>query len=128
VPSDHLTSSLFRQAARRATTVACALLWAAVALAQGTGYAGRRVADVLHELTLQGLRLIYSSETVPDSLLVLRDPNGATPAAVLDEILAQHGLQANRVGKDTYAVVRRAPASEARAAPAAPAPDPTTAR
>jgi outer membrane receptor protein involved in Fe transport len=100
------------------------LLWAAVALAQSTGYAGRRVADVLHELTLQGLRLIYSSETVPDSLLVLREPTGATPAAVLDEVLAQHGLQANRVGKDTYAVVRRAPAIEARAPPKAPAADP----
>ena len=45
------------------------MLWAAVALAQGTAYAGRPVADVLHELTQHGLRLIYSSETVPDSLL-----------------------------------------------------------
>ena len=69
MPSAHLTSSLLRQATRRAATVACALLWAAVAQAQGAGYAGRPVADVLHELTLQGLRLIYSSETVPDSLL-----------------------------------------------------------
>ena len=125
MPSDHLTSSLLRQATRRAATVACALLWAATAHAQGAGYAGRPVADVLHELTQQGLRLIYSSETVPDSLRVLREPTGATPAAVLDEVLAPHGLQANRVGKDTYAVVRRAPAVEARAVPATPAPDPT---
>ena len=98
------------------------MLWAAVALAQGTAYAGRPVADVLHELTQHGLRLIYSSETVPDSLLVLREPTGTTPAAVLDEVLAQHGLHANPVGKDTYAVVRRAPATEAHAVPAAPAP------
>ena len=69
---------------------------------------------MLHELRLQGLRLIYSSETVPDSLLVLREPTGATPAAVLDEVLAQHGLQANRVGKDTYAIVRRDAAQSRR--------------
>jgi len=127
VPSDHLTSSLFRQAARRATTVACALLWAAVALAQSTGYAGRRVADVLHELTLQGLRLIYSSETVPDSLLVLREPAGSTAVAFLDDVLAPHGLQASRVGKDTYAIVRREPAAEARGE-AAPSPPASTGR
>jgi outer membrane receptor protein involved in Fe transport len=100
------------------------LLWAAAAQAEDAGYAGRPVADVLHELTLQGLRLIYSSETVPDSLLVLREPTGASPAAILDEVLAQHGLQANRVGEDTYAVVRRAPAIEARAPTTVPAPDP----
>ena len=91
-------------------------------LAQDAGYAGRRVVDVLHELTQQGLRLIYSSETVPDSLLVEREPGGSTGVALLDEVLAPHGLQANRVGRDIYAIVRRSPGVSAPEEPPAPAP------
>jgi outer membrane receptor protein involved in Fe transport len=117
VPPDHHTSAPLRRTTPRAAIIACIALCCTATLAQGAGYAGRPVADVLRELTLQGLRLIYSSETVPDSLLVLREPTGSTAAEVLDEVLAQHGLQANRVGGDTYAVVRRAPPVDATAEP-----------
>ncbi len=97
------------------------------ALAASTGYAGRRVTEVLHELGQQGLRLIYSSETVPDSLRVLREPVGDTPGEVLAEVLAPHGLEARRVGEQAYAIVRAQPALVTPATPAPIAPPATPA-
>jgi len=98
------------------------MLWCAAALAASPGYAGRRVSEVLQELGLQGLRLIYSSETVPESLRVLREPVGDTPDEVLVEVLAPHGLQANRVGEAAYAIVRAETPRKGPAAVAAPPP------
>ncbi len=69
-------------------------------------YAGRPLAEVLQDLGEQGLHLVYSSETVPAYLQVAREPAGTTARAILDEILAPHGLRAKRVGADTYAIVR----------------------
>ena len=48
-----------------------------------------------------------SSETVPPSLKVTREPEAGTPREVLEELLAQHGLEARRVSADTFAVVRQ---------------------
>jgi outer membrane cobalamin receptor len=107
VPRDHNTPVLQRQTTRLAAAIACAALCCASVLAAPADYVGRRVTDVLQDLTGQGLRLIYSSETVPDSLRVLREPTGDTAAGILQQVLAQHGLQAKQVGNDTYAVVRR---------------------
>ena len=50
--------------------------------------------------------LIYSSELVPGSLRVQREPAGTTPVAVLEQVLAEHGLRAKPVGNDTFAIVR----------------------
>jgi len=88
-------------------TAACvaASLWSAWAMA-GPPYAGRPLAEVLQDLGDQGLHLVYSSETVPASLRVAREPAGDTPRAILDEVLAPHGLRAKRAGADTYAIVR----------------------
>ena len=69
-------------------------------------YAGRPLVEVLQDLGEQGLHLVYSSETVPASLQVAREPNGTSPLAILDEVLAPHGLRAKRAGADTYAIVR----------------------
>lgn len=82
----------------------------------GPPYAGRPLAEVLQDLGEQGLHLVYSSETVPASLRVELEPAGSTPRAILDEILAPHGLRAKRAGADTYAIVL--------ARSATPAPDP----
>jgi len=90
----------------RAACCAAALLWTTAAIA-GPPYQGRTVDDVLQDLGDQGLRLIYSSETVPGSLRVQREPGGHSPAETLDAVLAEHGLRANPVGTDTYAIVRR---------------------
>ena len=83
-----------------------ALLWSTAALAAGPPYAGRPLDEVLRELGTQGLHLVYSSETVPASLTVQQEPTGTTPLAILDEVLAPHGLQARRAGAGAYAIVR----------------------
>lgn len=93
-------------------------------MAAGPPYAGRSLDEVLHELGTSGLRLIYSSETVPASLRVTREPAGTTPIAVLQAVLAEHGLRANRIGADTFAIVR---AEGLPAVPAATTPATTSA-
>ena len=122
MPPDQTPPAPPFRAALRAAAVACSLFWCVAALAASAGYAGRRVTEVLHELGLQGLRLIYSSETVPESLRVLREPVGDTPGEVLAEVLAPHGLQANRVGEQAYAIVRAEAPSAVPAAPGTPVP------
>jgi len=104
--------------------IAAALLWSALASAEGRPYLGRMVDEVLHELGAHGLRLIYSSETVTPGMRVEREPRAGTPEQVLDDVLAQHGLRAERVGTDTYAIVRPQP----RPADPAPVPMPASTR
>ena len=102
-----------------AATLACAAaLWSAAASADPP-YAGRPLDDVLHEFGQHGLHLVYSTETVPPSLKVTSEPRAGAPLQVLQELLAQHGLEAQPVGADTYAVVRHEAAAAApeRAAP-----------
>jgi hypothetical protein len=105
VPPDRPTSAPSRHPLLHAALCA-ALLWGAAAHAAGPPYSGQTVAAVLQDLGTQGLKLIYSSETVPPSLRVEKEPSGRTPVEVLEQVLAQHGLRANRVGDDTYAIVR----------------------
>jgi hypothetical protein len=85
--------------------VAAAALWPTIASA-GPPYAGRPLDDALRDIGQQGLHLVYSTETVPPSMMVEREPRAGTPLEVLGELLAQHGLEARQVGADTYAVVR----------------------
>lgn len=119
VPRDRHTPAPPRPTRLRAATCAVAALWSALAIGAGPPYAGRSLDEVLREFSTQGLRLIYSSETVPASLRVSREPVGASPAALLDALLAEHGLRANRIGDDTYAIVRDTPQPPAPAAAAA---------
>jgi hypothetical protein len=97
----------------RAAACVAASLWSAWAMA-GPPYAGRPLAEVLQDLREQGLNLVYSSETVPASLHVEHEPAGTRPLAILDEVLAPHGLRTKRAGTDTYVIVR------AKSAPPAP--------
>jgi hypothetical protein len=100
------------------------------AFGAGPPYRGQSVQDVLHELEGRGLRLIYSSETVPASLRVVAEPDASAPVELLQQVLGPHALRPERVGEDTYAIVRTAPAGErpptatspAGRAPAAAAP------
>ncbi len=87
------------------------MLWSALAFGAGPPYAGRSLDEVLREFGAAGLKLIYSSETVPASLRVSIEPAGANPAEVLQALLAEHGLRAHRVGENTYAIVRPTPAA-----------------
>lgn len=85
--------------------IAMLVCWCSAPAAAGTGYVGRPLTDALQDLAARGLKLVYSSETVPDHLRVTREPSGNTPAEVLGEVLAPHGLRAQRVGAETYAIV-----------------------
>ena len=68
------------------------LLAAVVDGHQQRGYAGRRVADVLRELQSAQFRIIFSSDLVPQTLLVKTEPKLASPRAIAQQILASHGL------------------------------------
>ena len=114
MPPASPTSTRRRSASLRAASCAAAALFSVAALAAGPPYAGRPLEEVLRELGSQGLQLVYSSETVPGSLTVQREPAGTTPQAVLEEVLAEHGLRATRAGRDTYVVVRATPGTTAR--------------
>ena len=71
------------------------------------------------------MRLVYSSEVVPARLRVAVEPTAAAGPALLEELLAPHGLRAEHVGGIVYAVVRRPPqpaTAPPAAAPVAPVP------
>ena len=102
-----------------ATLLACA---ATLAWAAGPPYAGRPLADALADLEARGLHLVYSSEAVPPSMRVEREPPPGTPVEVLEALLAPHGLEAKQVGPDTWAVVRRPAPAAAATPPPAPVP------
>lgn len=100
------------------------MLWSALAFGAGPPYAGRSLEEVLRELGAAGLKLIYSSETVPAHLRVSGEPAGANPPEVLQALLAEHGLRAQRVGENSYAIVRATPAPAAATDAPAEAPSP----
>ena len=95
---------------RAVAACAATLLACATALAAGPPYRGRPIGDVLHELEARGLKLVYSSETVPPSLQVVTEPDASAPLELLRQVLAPHGLRPERIGPDSYAIVRDAPA------------------
>jgi hypothetical protein len=108
-----------------ASAAAAALAWTCAAFA-GPPYAGRPLRDVLAEFGQQGLHLVYSSETVPASLRVAREPAPGPAIDTVRELLAEHGLEARSVGESTYSVVRKADPAPAAAVPP-PAPRPAAA-
>ena len=54
--------------------------------------AGTPLAEALQELQRQGLKIVFSSAVVRPEMLVRAAPTGTTSRAILDEILAPHGL------------------------------------
>ena len=101
-----------RRSVRLRLWVAIAGLASSLAIAAGPPYTGQTLHEVLAELGKQGLHLVYSSETVPPSLRVTREPAGGPPLQVLQELLAQHDLVAKPVGSGTYVVVRKEPPAQ----------------
>jgi hypothetical protein len=89
-----------------ARLLAALVAFASAAAAEGAPYLGRPLDEVLRELSSEGLHLVYSNELVPPSLRVTREPAPGAPVQVLEELLAQHGLAARPVGKDTFAIVK----------------------
>ncbi len=85
-------------------------------------YAGRPLRAVLQELQGPGLTLVYNNSLVPDDLLVLRQPTATSGIALLNEILAQHGLTTQSMGPQTWAIVVAPPGTPGLAADREPAP------
>ena len=69
---------------------------------------GRRLSDVLDELRAAGLPLLYSSQIVPNDLIIDTEPNAALQLERLRQALASVGLklQALQPAELGYAIVR----------------------
>ena len=108
---------------RLASAVLCLCLAAAGAAAADLAtLAGRRVADVLSDVSSSTLRFVYSSQLVPDSLRVQGEPTARAPLALAREILAPHNLTLVPVASGIYAVAAATPASFRTGARALPPP------
>lgn len=89
-------------AARAAVLLA---LLAETALAAAP-YRGRPLSNVLNEVGTTEMRLVYSSELIPAGLRVAVEPTATGGPALVEQLLAPHGLAAEHVGGIVYAVVR----------------------
>lgn len=83
-------------------------------------YAGRSLADALRLLGRQGLEIAFSGELVTPDMRVAAEPVSTDPRAVLDEILAPHGLEARESPSGLLVVVAKGGGPE----PEAPAGEP----
>jgi hypothetical protein len=79
-----------------AAAVMAGILLAGPADAQTRRYAGRPVADVLKALESPKLAFIFTSDRVPQALLVKSEPNGRTDHDIAGQILAEHCLALKR--------------------------------
>jgi hypothetical protein len=70
---------------------------------------GRPLSAVLSQLEARGLNLIYSSAVVLPELVVADEPQGNDPRAILDQILAPLGLQAQDAASGAILIVRAQP-------------------
>lgn len=91
-----------------ATRLILLVIWSILATTASAGppYAGRPLGEVLLDLTGQGLDLVFTDAVVGPTLRVEREPRATDGRAILDEILAPHGLAVRPVG-DRLVVVRR---------------------
>ncbi|MEZ5332858.1 MAG: TonB-dependent receptor [Thermoanaerobaculia bacterium] len=69
------------------------------------GLAGRSLAEALQLLRDEGLAIVFTDEVVRPEMTVRQEPTAPTPRAVLDEILAAHGLAARDGGDGILVVV-----------------------
>lgn len=96
---------------RAARTGALALIGAAALVVctvaqEAPAKKGQRLTDALAALQAEGLRIIFSTATVPPNLLVRDSPRAATPREQLDELLEPHGLGVREGPGRTLQVVR----------------------
>jgi hypothetical protein len=83
----------------------------------GTAFRGLRLAEALQILQAEGLPLFFSSGVVRDSMRVEAEPRASrrtSPRAVLDELLAPHGLCAEEVRGRLVVVVAPPPRAALR--------------
>jgi len=75
-------------------------------VASAARYAGRPLADALHDLQSRGLRLIYSDDVVTPSMIVKQEPRAIEPRRILDELLREHRLHAIDGPRGSLLIVR----------------------
>ncbi len=95
-------------------------LWIALLLIPAVGgagdeaaFVGRPLSEALARLQAQGLRIVYSTAVVTPSMVVRDQPVGDDPRAILDQILAPHGLVARDGPGETILIVVAPPDSDA---------------
>jgi len=71
------------------------------------GFAGKPLTEALRDLQSEGLRIVFTSQVVRREMWVEIEPIATEPRAVLDELLAPHGLRAREGPGDTLVVVPR---------------------
>jgi hypothetical protein len=76
--------------------------------AEPKAYVGRAVVDVLKELQATRLKVIFSSERVPSTLRVIKEPRSTDPREVAIQILEPHGLTLQEGPGGTFVVVVKA--------------------
>jgi len=95
--------------ALRAAACAATLLW--TTRHSRTALSGQDAGRRLRDLARRACGLIYSRRDGPGLVAVRQEPTATTPAAVLDAVLAEHGLRARRTGTDSYgSCAKRRPA------------------
>ena len=77
-------------------SVLVAMAWLGVALpgiGAEAGYAGLSLDAALQKLSGLGLNIIYSDALVRPDMIVGQEPQGITPRAILEELVAPHRLR-----------------------------------
>ncbi len=91
----------------RRLLIVVVLLTAANSAAYGDAvpYAGRSVAEIIDEFRAEGHPFAYSSNLIPDALIVETEPAGGNAIDIVRQILASHGLKLHEEA-GVYLVVR----------------------
>src|SRR5262245_30375723 len=79
-----------------------------------TRFAGRPLSEALSDLQADGMKLIYSSDLVPSSMIVATDPIETSPRKILDELIHPFGLSAVEGPGGTLLIVAGGPPPSAR--------------
>ncbi|MGH8265599.1 MAG: TonB-dependent receptor [Steroidobacteraceae bacterium] len=85
--------------------------WLICGFAQGLVAAavGDSLSDALHEIQRTGVRLIFSTQTVPPDLRVIAKPAGATAEERLHSLLDPHGLGLRQLPGGGWIIVEQRP-------------------
>jgi hypothetical protein len=115
----------------RAAASACAVAWVLLQLPltawARAPYTGQSLYVALRDLSAAaGVQLVYSTQLVPPTARVEREPLAATPLEAIGQLLAPRGLALQPVDAHTYAVVRASGPAPAPAAPQSVPPAPAS--
>ena len=85
---------------------AIALLLLLTLSANAATYAGRALADALHDLQSRGLKLVYTDDVVRPEMRVRNEPRATEPRRILDELLREHALCTSKGPRNSIVIIR----------------------